>query len=88
MDAAPTASPEHRFFKKRTADRPASPGARQERPKVRATWGGVSYVDVNELFESEVGQQAIRDLEKVSKRLRLDRSPDRSASPDRTSSEE
>ena len=80
-------SPEHVFFKKRTADQPASPGARQGQPKVRTTWGGVVYVDVNELFESEVGQQAIRDLERVTKRLGLDRSPARSASPGRTSTE-
>ena len=45
-------------------------------------------MDVNELFESEVGQKAILDLEKVTKCLGLDRSPDRSASPDRTSTEE
>ena len=87
VDVALTASPEHVFFNKRTADQPASPGARQERPKVRATWAGVVYVDVNELFESEVGQKAIRDLEKITKRLGLDRSPDRSASPGRTSTE-
>ena len=85
MDAAPTASPEHVFFNKRTADQPASPGARQERPKVRTIWGGVVYVGVNELFESEVGQKAIRDLEKITKRPGLNRSPDRSASPGRTS---
>ena len=51
-------------------------------------WGGVGYVDVNELFESEVGQKAIRDLEKITKRLGLDRSPARSASPDRTPTKE
>ena len=45
-------------------------------------------MDVTELFESEVGQKAIRDLERVTKRLGLDRSPDRSASPGRTSTEE
>ena len=88
VDAAPIASPEHMFFKKRTADQPTSPDARQERPKVHTTWGGVVYVDVNELFESEVGQRSLRDLEKITKRLGLDRSADGSASPDRTSTEE
>lgn len=88
VDAAPIASPVHMFSKKRTADQRTSPGARQERPKVHTTWGGVVYVDVNELFESEVGQRALRDLERITKRLGLDRSADGSASPDRTSTEE
>ena len=88
MDAAPIASPGHMFSKKRTADQRTSPGARQERPKVRTTWGGVVYVDVNELFESEVGQRALQDLERITKRLGLYRPADGSASPDRTSTEE
>jgi len=88
VDAASIASPGHMFINKRTADQPTSPGARQERPKVHTTWGEVVYVDVNELFESEVGQRALWDLEKITKRLGLDRPADGSASPDRTSTEE
>ena len=73
------------FFKKRTANRPTVRGTRQERPKVHTTRGGVVYVDVNELFESEFGQKALRELEEVTKRLGLDRT-DVSATPTRMSS--
>ena len=72
-------------FKARTADRPTGRGAKQERPKVHTTRGGVVYVDVNELFESEVGQKAIRDLEKITKRLGLDRTAAVPDTSDRTS---
>lgn len=42
-------------------------------------------MDVNELFESEVGQKAIRDLEKITKRLGLDRTAAVPDTSDRTS---
>lgn len=87
-DNTSIASLEHMSFKARTADRPTVRGARQERPKVHTTRGGVVYVDVNELFESEVGQKALRDLEEITKRLGLDRPAAVPATLDRTSAEE
>ena len=45
-------------------------------------------MDVNELFESEVGQKALRDLEEITKRLGLDRPAAVPATLDRTSAEE
>ena len=63
---------DHMFFKRRSEDRPTSPGGRQERPKVHVTWGGVFYVDVEELFESEVGQESLRQARRLAKRLGLE----------------
>lgn len=87
-DNTSIASLEHMFFKARTAGRPTARGARQERPKVHTTRGGVVYVDVNELFESEVGQKALRDLEEITKRLGLDSRAPVPATLDRTSAGE
>ena len=42
------ARPDHMFFKQRRECKPL-PGARQERPRVHVTRGGVFYVDVEEL---------------------------------------
>ena len=59
------------FFKRQSKDTPP-PGSRQMRPKVHVTWGGVFYVDVEELFESEVGQESLRKAERLAKRLGLE----------------
>ena len=66
----PLAWPEFMFFKKRTADSQTSRTPRPERPRVRATWNGVLYVDQQEPFESEVGQRALREAEELERRLR------------------
>jgi len=58
------------FFRKRIADSQAARTPRPERPKVRATWNGVLYVNEKELFESEVGQRALREAEELERRLR------------------
>ena len=58
------------FFRKRIADSQAARTPRPERPKVRATWNGVLYVDQQEPFESEVGQRALREAEELERRLR------------------
>lgn len=60
------------FFKRRSEDKPTSPGARQERPKVHVTRGGVFYVDVEELLESQVGQESLRKAERLTRRLGLE----------------
>ena len=44
--------------------------------------------NVNELFESEVGLKALRDLEEITKRLGLDRTAVVPAALDRTSAGE
>lgn len=58
------------FFRKRTADSQAATTTRRERPTVHVSWFGVFSVDEKELFESEVGQRALREAEKLEKRLR------------------
>ena len=70
VDTSPLAWLEFMFFKKRIADSETAHTPRPERPKVRATWNGVLYVDAKELFESEVGQRALREAEELERRLR------------------
>ena len=71
-DYALIAWPEHMFFKQRSEDKLTSPGARRERPRVHVTRGGVFYVDVEELLESQVGQESLRKAERLAKRLGLE----------------
>ena len=57
------------FFKRRNAEKPTAPATRQKRPQVHVTSAGVFWVDVRELFESEVGQESLREAEELAKRL-------------------
>lgn len=61
------------FFKRRNAEKPTAPATRQKRPQVHVTSAGVFWVDVRELFESEVGQESLREAEELAKRLGFDR---------------
>ena len=67
------------FFKRRTADRSTARDPKQVKsgrlktPKVHATWNGVLWVDVQELFESEAGEEALREAEELEKRLQMER---------------
>lgn len=61
------------FFKRRNAEKPTGPATKQKRPQVHVTSAGVFWVDVRELFESEVGQESLREAEELAKRLGFDR---------------
>ena len=61
------------FFKRRNADKLTAPAARQRRPQVHVTSAGVFWVDVKELFESEVGQESLREAAELAKCLGFDR---------------
>ena len=61
------------FFKRRTADKRTAPATRQRRPQVHVTSAGVFWVDVKELFESEVGQESLREAAELAERLGFDR---------------
>ena len=67
---APLAWPEFMFFRKRTADSQAAPTTRRERLKIHVSWGGVVTLVEEKLFETEVGQRALREAEELEKRLR------------------
>ena len=60
------------FFKKRTAAQRTGSTTPPARPTVHVTSGGGFYVDVDELFESEVGQETLRQAAELSKRLGLE----------------
>ena len=71
-EIASTVTRRHMFSGRRTSKRPRASSTRQKRPKVHVTSSGVFYVNVRELFESEVGQESLRRTERLAKRLGME----------------
>ena len=78
------------LFRRRTAERQHASPTRQKRPTVHVTSSGVFYVNVRELFESEVGQESLQKTEELAKHLGLEPASVEveSAAPDRVSAGE